>query len=149
MNKYKDSDELKNDHSEWDFDDEYINAQEGRENQINAAAFATVNELLATRGIKTSRLIAQSLAADPTVKPEDEIKRLIGVGAKCIDEVQKNTGRNINDIRKDPKVIKVIDNKILESYNTAAKERKEAVKPRAKKASKNAASNNLVMGTGK
>lgn len=118
--------------------DEYINAQEGRENQINAAAFATVNEMMATVGNKTARLIAQSLAADPSVKPEDEIKRLVTVGAKYIDEQQKKTGLDINVIRKDPKVIKSLDKKILENYNTAAKQRKEAAKVKVKAAAKQA-----------
>ena len=121
--------------------DEYINSWEDRERKINAAAHATVNEMMATVGNKTARLIAQSLAADSSVKPEDEIERLVSVGAKYLDEQQKKTGMDINVIRKDPKVIKSLDKKILESYNTAAKQRKEAAKVKAKAAARQADSN--------
>jgi hypothetical protein len=92
------------------------------------AAYVVVNNIMSDPNSKNARLIAQSLAADESVKPEDEINKLVEITAKKLDNIWKsNPKKDIADIMKDKTVIKDIDKHILESFNTSAKERKNAV----------------------
>ncbi len=105
-------------------EDEFINGSDM--DKADAASFLMVTRMLATVGDPTGRLIAESLAVDPSVKPTDEVKRLISIGAEYIREL--SVSRDIIEIKNDPKVIRDMDKKILESFRTSEVQRSEEVK---------------------